>query len=357
MLYSPRTPSRFRRVLVAAGLCLTLSGCLGIPDNAEAVDDFELNRYLGTWYEIARLDHRFERGLSNVTAQYVLREDGGVDVFNSGFDTNKGTWSEAEGKAFFIGEPNIGRLKVSFFGPFYGAYNIVELDKTDYRYAMVIGPNTDYLWVLARDATLEASVMARLIERAGALGFPVDELIFPEHDKTPPRHSTSQGDKKMPTVTTLNMESSDWRSVHDRVMGGVSEGGIIVADNGLRFQGMLSLENNGGFASVRRRITEPLDGVDRVKLRVQGDGRRYQIRFRQDGNRDGVAWREQFDTNGSWQDIEFAISEFEPVFRGRRLSGFDPLDASSVRQIGLMLADGQPGPYQLDISKIEFLRP
>ena len=170
--------------MLLATLCLTLSGCLGIPENATAVKDFQLNRYLGTWYEIARLDHRFERGLSQVQAQYSLREDNGIRVINRGFDAKKGKWSEAEGKAYFVGDSDIGRLKVSFFGPFYGAYNIVHLDQEDYRYAMVTGPNARYLWILAREPHLEPAIVDRLVAEAEALGFPVDELIFPEHDGT-----------------------------------------------------------------------------------------------------------------------------------------------------------------------------
>lgn len=161
-----------------------ISGCLGIPENASAVKNFELERYLGTWYEIARLDHRFERGLSRVQAQYSLREDGGIRVVNRGFDVRKGQWSEAEGKAYFLGDSDIGRLKVSFFGPFYGAYNIVDLDQDDYRYAMVTGPTTGYLWILAREPHLEPAILDQLVSEAKSLGFAVDELIFPEHGGT-----------------------------------------------------------------------------------------------------------------------------------------------------------------------------
>ena len=174
-----------QRSVIVAVLSMLVSGCLGIPDNASAVQDFELGRCLGTWYEIARLDHRFERGLSHVQAQYSLRDDGGVRVINKGFNTKKGEWSAAEGKAYFVGEPDIGRLKVSFFGPFYGAYNIVELDQDNYRYALIIGPDTDYMWILARDPQLEPVVLDRIIAKAETLGFPVNELIFPEQNGTP----------------------------------------------------------------------------------------------------------------------------------------------------------------------------
>lgn len=161
-----------------------LSGCTGIPEGIEPVDDFELESYLGTWYEIARLDHRFERGLSNVTANYSLRDDGGVDVLNRGYHAGKGRWDEAEGKAYFLGDTDIGRLKVSFFGPFYGAYNIFALGE-DYEYSMVAGPDRSYLWILARESQLPQAVLDRLLDKAEAAGYDTSELIFVEHDRTP----------------------------------------------------------------------------------------------------------------------------------------------------------------------------
>ena len=106
------------RKLLAVVALLVLSACAGIPEGIEPVDNFELEPYLGTWYEIARLDHSFQRGMSNVTANYSLREDGGVAVLNRGYRVGKGEWDEAEGKAYFVGDPGIGQLKVSFFGPF-----------------------------------------------------------------------------------------------------------------------------------------------------------------------------------------------------------------------------------------------
>lgn len=176
--------ARPRHGVVLAVLSTMITGCLGMPENVTVIKGFELERYLGTWYEIARLDHRFERGLSRVQAQYSLREDDGVRVVNRGFDEKNGKWSESVGKAYFIGGSDIGRLKVSFFGPFYGAYNIVDLDQENYRYAMVAGPNTRYLWILARDPHLDPAIVDRLVTKAKGLGFPVDELIFPEHDGT-----------------------------------------------------------------------------------------------------------------------------------------------------------------------------
>jgi apolipoprotein D and lipocalin family protein len=157
------------------------SGCTGIPDGVQAVNGFELNRYLGTWYEVARLDHSFERGMSNVTANYSMRDDGGVSVINRGYKVVKGEWDEATGKAYFIGDADVGQLKVSFFGPFYGGYNILELDKDDYQYALVAGPDRGYLWILARSPNLDPNVLSNLVNKAKTLEFPTDELIYVDH--------------------------------------------------------------------------------------------------------------------------------------------------------------------------------
>jgi len=160
---------------------LLLGGCVGAPEHIQPVDGFELNKYLGTWYEIARLDHSFERGLEQVTANYSLRDDGGVKVINKGFNPNKNKWKQAEGKAYFVGEPDIGQLKVSFFGPFYGGYNIIELDKTNYQYSLVCGPNLSYLWILARDPQLDKAIVDKLVAKAKSLGFATDKLIYVRH--------------------------------------------------------------------------------------------------------------------------------------------------------------------------------
>ena len=158
-----------------------LAGCVGAPEHIQPVDNFELQRYLGTWYEIARLDHSFERGLEQVTANYSLRDDGGVKVINKGFNAIKNKWKQAEGKAYFVGEPDIGQLKVSFFGPFYGGYNIIELDKTNYQYSLVCGPNLSYLWILARDPQLDKTIVDKLVAKAKSLGFATDKLIYVRH--------------------------------------------------------------------------------------------------------------------------------------------------------------------------------
>ena len=172
-----------RRTLRATPVLSLLVACTGVPDGVKTVNDFELDRYLGTWHEIARLDHRFERGLLSVTANYSMREDGGVRVLNRGFNESKGVWDEAEGKAYFVGAEDVGRLKVSFFGPFYGGYNIIELDMDDYQYSLVAGPDRSYLWILARSPDIEEKTIDRLVKVARDLNFPTDELIFVQHRK------------------------------------------------------------------------------------------------------------------------------------------------------------------------------
>ncbi|MEQ1602525.1 MAG: lipocalin family protein, partial [Methylophilaceae bacterium] len=142
---------------------------------------FEANKYLGTWYEIARLDHSFERGLEKVTANYSLREDGGIKVINRGFDVKKQQWQEAIGKAYFVENANVGKLKVSFFGPFYGAYNIIALDKDHYQYVMLCGPDRSYFWILSRTPQLDPAIQQELLAKAKLLGFATDKLIFVKH--------------------------------------------------------------------------------------------------------------------------------------------------------------------------------
>jgi apolipoprotein D and lipocalin family protein len=147
----------------------------------EPVRGFDVTRYLGRWYEIARLDHSFERGLEKVTAEYSLREDGGIKVLNRGFNPESGQWKEAVGKAYFVADPGLGRLKVSFFGPFYGGYNIIELDRENYSYSLLCGPSKNYLWILAREPRMEESIRNELIRKAKALGFDTDKLILVKH--------------------------------------------------------------------------------------------------------------------------------------------------------------------------------
>lgn len=170
------------KIFLLLALPFILVACTGKPDGVVAVNDFKLERYLGTWYEIARLDHSFERGLNNITAEYSLRDDGGVKVINRGFSKEDSEWQQAEGKAYFVENPDTGYLKVSFFGPFYGSYVIFELDRKNYQYAFISGPNTSYLWLLARTPQLDKKIIEQFATQAQQLGFDTSKLIYVEHD-------------------------------------------------------------------------------------------------------------------------------------------------------------------------------
>jgi apolipoprotein D and lipocalin family protein len=163
-------------------LALLLAGCVSMPENVKPVDNFRVERYLGKWFEIARLDHSFEQGLTQVTAEYSLRQDGGVRVLNRGYSAKENKWKEAQGKAYFVNRSDRGFLKVSFFGPFYGSYIVFELDQENYSYALVCGPDKSYLWLLARSPKINEDLKNRLIVKAAALGFETGKLIYVKHD-------------------------------------------------------------------------------------------------------------------------------------------------------------------------------
>lgn len=163
--------------LTSGGL---FTGCAGQKQvvDTSVVDELDLQRYLGTWYEIARYDHRFERGLVGVTANYSMRPDGKIKVVNSGYkNTLDGEYSEAIGKAKIpdpVNEP--AKLKVSFFWLFYGDYYVLELDE-DYQWA-VIGSSTDkYLWILSRTPQMDTFVYNDLQQRIANRGYDTSELI------------------------------------------------------------------------------------------------------------------------------------------------------------------------------------
>ena len=157
-------------------LAILLTGCVNAPKDIKPVENFDLKSYLGTWYEIARLDHSFERGMEQITATYSMRKDGGVMVINRGYKTDDAKWSQAVGKAYFVKEPDIGFLKVSFFGPFYGSYIIFDLDYD--KYSLISGPDHSYLWILSRTPDLDQKTKEKLIEKAQKAGFDTSKLIF-----------------------------------------------------------------------------------------------------------------------------------------------------------------------------------
>lgn len=169
-------------------LIFVLSGCKTYqkPEKVTPVEDFKLFEYLGTWYEIARLEHKFEKGMEAITATYSMKEDGGVKVLNKGYKTADKEWSEAEGKAYFVGNSDEGFLKVSFFGPFYGSYIVMD---TDYEtYTMISGPDLSYFWILARTPTLDETVLNRLLAKAKEAGFDTSVLIYPDQSMNTKMH-------------------------------------------------------------------------------------------------------------------------------------------------------------------------
>ncbi|KPA52380.1 lipocalin family protein [Photobacterium lucens] len=167
------------RALFFTILMTALSGCTtGKPETITPVSSFDLNKYLGTWYEIARLDHSFERNLDHVTATYSMNDDGSVKVINKGLNTQTQQWKEAVGKAKFVQTQDIGYLKVSFFGPFYGSYIIFYLEP-DYSTALISSYNYDYLWLLSRHKQLSKEQRQKYLMIAKQAGFDTAKLIFP----------------------------------------------------------------------------------------------------------------------------------------------------------------------------------
>jgi apolipoprotein D and lipocalin family protein len=175
-------------LVLSAFLLFALTGCSSTtpPPGIAAVTPFDLARYEGRWYEVARLDHSFERGMTDVSATYQRQSDGSVRVVNRGFDTDKNDWRQAEGKAKFIGDANTASLKVSFFGPFYGGYHVAALD-ADYQWALVVGPDRSYCWILSRTRQLPPGVREQLTARASALGIDTQALIWVTHHRTDPQ--------------------------------------------------------------------------------------------------------------------------------------------------------------------------
>jgi apolipoprotein D and lipocalin family protein len=176
----------------------TVLGCTNVPKGLEPVSGFDRDRYMGQWYEIARLDHSFERNLSNVSAMYTAKENGEIAVLNRGYNEKAGEWKQIEGKAYFVGDETVGSLKVSFFGPFYGGYHILALDQDDYGYAMVSGPSRSYLWILSRTRDLDEAVYSGLVSRGAEWGFDTKELIRVKHDRTAATQLPGEGVKMAP---------------------------------------------------------------------------------------------------------------------------------------------------------------
>ncbi|RAJ01523.1 apolipoprotein D and lipocalin family protein [Chitinophaga skermanii] len=172
-----------RPLVLLFSSAILICACASIPKNATPVDHFDVSKYLGKWYEIARFDYKFEKNLDNVTAQYSLRDDGDIKVLNSGYDFVKKEWKSSTGKAKFRGDKNVAALKVSFFGPFYAGYNVIAIDK-DYRYALVAGKNLAYLWILSRTTTIPADIKEAYLQKAVAVGYDTSKLVWVAHNQS-----------------------------------------------------------------------------------------------------------------------------------------------------------------------------
>lgn len=172
-----------RNTLIMAVALLVFASCKTIPQGAKAVTPFDKNKYLGKWYEIARLDFKYERDMNNTTAEYSLNDNGSIKVVNRGYNYKTNEWKEAKGKAKFRGDTNVAMLKVSFFGPFYGGYNVIALDP-EYKYALVAGKNLDYLWILARETSIPESIKQEYLKKAEDIGYKTSDLIWVEHNKS-----------------------------------------------------------------------------------------------------------------------------------------------------------------------------
>jgi len=171
-------------VLLGAGIALVLYSCGStIPKNAAAVTNFDKAKYLGKWYEIARLDYKWEKDLDNVSAEYSLNENGTIKVDNKGYNVKKDKWEESIGKAKLVKKDNVGMLKVSFFGPFYSGYNVIAVDP-DYKYALVAGESLKYMWILSRETTMPESIKADFLIKAQEIGYNISNLVWVKHDKS-----------------------------------------------------------------------------------------------------------------------------------------------------------------------------
>lgn len=159
-----------------------LSSCSTIPKGVIAVKPFDKEKYLGKWYEIARIDFKYERNLNNTTAEYTLNNNGTIRVDNKGYNTKNGEWKQAIGKAKFVGNENIAMLKVSFFGPFYAGYNVIALDP-DYKYALVAGASFKYLWILSRETSIPDEIKNEYLKIAKDFGYNTSDLLWVKHDK------------------------------------------------------------------------------------------------------------------------------------------------------------------------------
>ena len=173
---------KFIYLLQTIVIMIGLTSCATIPKGVIAVTPFDTKSYLGKWYEIARIDFKYERDLNNTTASYSLKSNGVIKVDNQGYNTKKGKWEQAIGKAKFVGKDTVAMLKVSFFGPFYSGYNVIALD-ANYKYALIAGASHKYLWILSREPRIPDAIKNNYLTIAKNFGYHTSDLIWIEHDK------------------------------------------------------------------------------------------------------------------------------------------------------------------------------
>ena len=153
-----------------------------VPNHIKVVTPFDIKKFDGTWYEIARFDFKHEKDLSNVTANYTLKENGGVQVLNKGYNYVKNKWEEAKGKAKFTTSNKDGSLQVSFFGPFYAGYHVVMMEP-DYETALIFGDTTDNIWILSRTKTISEATKQKYLTHAKKAGYDLNRMVWTKHDK------------------------------------------------------------------------------------------------------------------------------------------------------------------------------
>ncbi|MDA3883189.1 MAG: lipocalin family protein [Bacteroidales bacterium] len=172
---------RYVHLFIVTIVMFGIFSCSSIPQGAVAVNNFDKTQYLGTWYEIARLDFKYERNLNNTTAQYSLMENGMIQVVNRGYNVVTKEWKEAIGRAKFVKADTVAMLKVSFFRPFYAGYNVLAIDD-DYQYALVAGASLEYLWILSRTPSIPEEIKQEYLKIAQKIGYKIEDLIWVEHD-------------------------------------------------------------------------------------------------------------------------------------------------------------------------------
>ena len=169
-------------LIAIAGTSLLLHSCRTIPKGVSAVHHFEKEKYLGKWFEVARLDYSFEKNLNNVTAEYSLNKNGTIKVVNRGYNFKKDKDQKSVGKAKFVDADTVGKLKVSFFGPFYAGYNVIAIDEA-YKYALIAGKNHKYLWLLSREKTMPANIKNEYLSIAKKVGYDINKLVWVVHNR------------------------------------------------------------------------------------------------------------------------------------------------------------------------------